>query len=269
MAYRRSGLGKKAVKLSEGLLSTAVDLTLVSIFYGLRFTSSGYADRAEREAHEDLYDLNYQTLKRAVVHLKRKGLIQAIKGRVILPEITTEGKKRLNSLIPQYDEKRIWDGRIYLVTYDLPVKRNAERNLLREFLKKIGCGMLQQSVWLTPYNPTELIREFSEERDLEDLILVSSLGKDGTIGEMELAELMEKVYHLEKLNYRYQELLIEAEDKRVDKERLVFLFLSILKDDPQLPFELLPEDWVGERAYRFFQKITQKTKKRRNKRVNI
>ncbi len=129
--------------------------------------------------------------------------------------------------------------------------------------------MLQQSVWLTPYNPTELIREFSEERDLEDLILVSSLGKDGTIGEMELAELMEKVYHLEKLNYRYQELLIEAEDKRVDKERLVFLFLSILKDDPQLPFELLPEDWVGERAYRFFQKITQKTKKRRNKRVNI
>lgn len=259
MAYKRALITRAVVKASEGLLSTVVDLTLVSIFYGLEFAAAGYGKgwRAERKTHEDLIDLNYETIKRSFSHLRQKGFIQSARERLVLPKITAEGKKRLKAIIPRYDEQRVWDKRIYLITYDLPVEQNNERNILREFLKKIGCAMLQQSVWLTPYNPTKLIGEFTEERNLEGLVLVSSLGEDGTIGEIELSELMDEVYNLSELNGRYREFLIETKEKDVNKSKLIFHFLSILQDDPQLPFELLSKDWLGEKAYRLFQKLTR------------
>ena len=259
MAYKRSSITKAVGKISEGLLSTAVDLVLVSIFYSFEVASAGYggARKAGIRTHEDISGLNYQTIKRAFTRLRRKGLIQSTKEKLLLPKITAEGKKRLEAILPKYDERRVWDQRIYLVTYDLPIRRNYDRDRLREFLKKIGCAMLQYSVWLTPYNPTKLIEEFTEERNLEGLILVSSLGKDGTIGDKELSELMEEVYHLSELNRRYGGLLIEAKQSNFSKEKVVFSFLSILQDDPQLPFELLPEDWLGEQAYRLFQKLTK------------
>jgi len=112
--------------------------------------------------------------------------------------------------------------------------------------------MLQESVWLTPYNPTGLLEEFAHDKGLADLILVSSLGRDGTVGGMDLPDLLEKVYHVSEINEKYREFLASRESAA--KEEIVFKFLSILIGDPQLPFKLLPEDWLGEEAYRLFQK---------------
>ena len=256
MAYKRLWIRK----VSEGVLEKAVDVTLVSIFYGFEFGfTGGKGEKAGVEAFKSLEDFNYQTIRRSFIYLRQKGFIQSVKEELTLPKITTEGKKRLESLIPRYDEKRTWDGRIYLIIYDLPIERNNERSYLRDFLKKIGCGMLQQSVWLTPYNPTKLIQEFVEERNLgEDLILVSSLGKGKTIGDWSLKELIEKVFNVQELNERYKKFIFKVEKGDLLRTQLIFTFLSILKDDPQLPFKLLPEDWIGERAYHLFQKVSRK-----------
>ncbi|MBU1327173.1 hypothetical protein KKB64_04890 [Patescibacteria group bacterium] len=32
-------------------------------------------------------------------------------------------------------------------------------------------------------------------------------------------------------------------------------YLSILRDDPQLPFQLLPDNWLGLKAYQLYRKI--------------
>ena len=247
-------------KISEGVLEKAVDVTLVSIFYGFEFGfTGGKGEKVEAEAFKSLEDFNYQTIRRSFTYLRQKGFIQSVKEELTLPKITAEGKRRLESLIPRYDEKRTWDSRIYLITYDLPIERNNERSYLRDLLKKIGCGMLQQSVWLTPYNPTKLIQEFVEERNLgEDLILVSSLGKGRTIGDWSLEELVERVYDVQELNERYKMFIFEVKKGELLRTQLIFTFLSILKDDPQLPFKLLLEDWAGERAYQLFQKVSSK-----------
>ncbi|MEK6624932.1 MAG: hypothetical protein AABY86_08190, partial [Bdellovibrionota bacterium] len=63
-----------------------------------------------------------------------------------------------------------------------------------KFLRKIGCGLLQESIWVTPFNPTELVREFVNDKNLAGTVLVSVLGKDGSIGGMTLEELIENVY---------------------------------------------------------------------------
>jgi phenylacetic acid degradation operon negative regulatory protein len=149
----------------------------------------------------------------------------------------------------------MWDGKIYLVAYDIPRESNKDRNLFRRFLKRIGCGMLQHSVWVTAYTPNKLINEFIYERGLDDeLIIVSSVGKDGTVGDTTLQELMEKVYGLSNLNERYLLFIEKVEKGELSTMReVVFSYLSILKDDPQIPFELLPRNWLGDTACKIYE----------------
>ncbi len=252
---------KRIKEVSEGVVSTAIDMLLVSTYFCFEFGLAGYGrgKGADDKAQKTLSEFNYKSMKQGLVNLKRKGFIQSAKEEMVLPKIAELGKKRLNSILPKYDCNRIWDGRVYLVTYDVPRKHNHNRNCLRGFLKKIGCGMLQHSVWLTPYNPKKLIGEFVENSQLNhELVVISSLGKDGTIGNKSLNELLDKVYDLSDLNDRYSEFLIEAK-KSVSREEIVFSFLAILKDDPQLPFKLLPNDWLGDKAYFLFKEKTKMT----------
>ena len=247
-------------KISDGVLAKTVDLVLVSIFYGLEFGFGGYGEtyKAAENTTNDLSEINYQRLKRGIFYLKKKGFVQSVRESASLPTITATGKRRLEGIVPRYEEERVWDKRIYLVTYDLPTKQNRQRDRLRNFLKKIGCGLLQESVWLTPYNPKKLLEEFLAESKLEsDLVIISSLGKDGTIGELDLIELMEKVYNLSEVNEKYKEFLEETAKGEVSRDKIIFSFLSILKGDPQIPFEILPKDWVGREAYKVFKKFAK------------
>ena len=116
-------------------------------------------------------------------------------------------------------------------------------------MKKLGCGLLQNSVWLTPYNPKNTLRDFIEEKNLSGAIIVSDIGKDGSIGEENIDELIRRVYRLNELNLRYKELINLIEEKKLNKIQAKFQYLNILQDDPQLPFEILPSDWLGDKAF--------------------
>lgn len=248
-------LNKRTIKnASEIFVERIVDMTLVAVYFNLEAPSlvrSSKRYQTSDRVDEDLEKYNYQSIKRAYSFLKRKGLIQVLKEVDTLPKITKTGLEKLRRIIPFYDKSRIWDKRIYLVSYDIPMERTRERHYLRDYLKKIGCGMLQQSIWLTPYNPSSLVAKFIEEHNLsKELILVSSIGSNGTVGEMDLADLMERVYHLKNINRRYIEFILNIREKRFTKNQVVFEFLSILRDDPQIPFSLLPDDWRGDEAYK-------------------
>lgn len=247
------------MNFGEKTLEKAVDIALVAIFFNMEVLVTKRKDWRKLEIYvgNDLEEFNYETIKRSISYLKKKGLIQAERERLTLPQITEEGQKRLSSILPRYDEKRVWGKRVYLITYDLPIKKNKERNYLRFFLKKIGCGMLQKSVWVTPYNPTKLLEQFTKEKGLNDLILISSLGKDGTVGNTDLSDLFVEVYELKSLNEKYKEFIFKAKENKSTKEQLVFYYLNILGNDPQLPFPLLPEWWVGDIANKYFNKIIQ------------
>src|SRR3989304_96162 len=98
------------------------------------------------------------TALRSLENLKRKGYIRYAKGKSDV-EVTAAGRKRLDRLASSYEEKRKWDGRLYMITYDIPESKKPIRDLLRHQLKKLGCGMLQASVWVTSYDPREVLRK--------------------------------------------------------------------------------------------------------------
>lgn len=48
-------------------------------------------------------------------------------------------------------KKKVWDGKWFLVFFDVPEIERNKRNYLRQYLKKIGFYQYQQSVYLFPY----------------------------------------------------------------------------------------------------------------------
>lgn len=264
----RKELHKLVLKISDGVLGTVTDLALYTFFCSL--TSFGKHPNPRdlykifQEANQIQEEINYQTFKQALYKLKRKGFLKFLKEKYWEPQITAAGKKRLSTLFPFYDSQRFWDKKIYLITYDISTTHNFQRDLLREYLKKIGCASLQASVWLTPYNPKRILKEFTQEHHLGGAILVSDLGSDGNIGEEDLKTLIARVYNLEGLNYEYQEFIKTYSRYRNPSPQQVSLaFYQILLRDPQLPFSLLSNGWTGNKAHRLFQKLTQQTQQNR------
>ncbi|HLE49133.1 MAG TPA: PaaX family transcriptional regulator C-terminal domain-containing protein [Patescibacteria group bacterium] len=257
----KSNLSKKVFELTEGVASRLTDMVLIMLYYGFEaaFSSRGDLWQAGEKVVGDFEYLNSNSIKNALKGLKKQGFIGNKGSSENISVITETGRKKLNATIPFYDNKRTWDKHVYLVTYDLPVSKNNQRNYLRTYLRTIGCGMLQESVWVTPYNPTKLIDEFVTDSFLEDsMILVSSFGNDGAIGDMDLRSLMDKVFKLSEINKRYRDFLHRTNNGGFTKEQLMFGYLAILKDDPQIPFELLPGDWLGGKANQvFLEKIKQ------------
>lgn len=257
---KKKGVKQLVLELSEGLLSTTTDILLFQFF--LLSSSIGKspshhgASQMVNEALDSLEDINYKTLKRSFLHLKKKGLVRILKEF----EITDYGRKRLKEVLPTYQKDRPWDQVIYLITYDILEEKRIYRDQLRKILIKLGAGYLQGSVWLTPYNPQKILKEFSQSSDFEGEIIVSRIGKDGYIGEESLEELISRVYKLEELNEEYQNFINEASTNKSpsDKEHkwnTAVSYLCILQRDPQLPWELLPEDWKGDKAYKRYSEI--------------
>lgn len=248
---------EKIIKATKGLVSTLSDYLLIQLYFGAELMVGGHGrnvHRASEAAWEDFFSGKGQTPeRRALYGLKSKGFVDYGRGRSDL-RITEAGLKRLQALVPFYDQKRVWDGKLYLITFDIPEQKKSQREILRSYLKKIGCGMLQLSVWITPYDPREVLRDFVFRSGLQGMVLVSDMGKDGSIGGIDIKALVERIFDLEFLNARYRQFVKQYRKPKGPGLTLAANFLSILKEDPQLPFDLLPDGWMGKEAYAIYAK---------------
>lgn len=249
---------RRVAKRIEGLVSSVTDVTLLSIFSVLYSARPGRRTMQDalfgpNGATELLEEVNYQVIKRALYKLTAKGFIKRTAQRTQEFEITAFGKRRIDTLIPEYHSRRPWDKHVYLISYDIPSTHNAARNLLRDHIRKTGGALLQDSLWIHPYNPSALLKEFTSVHSIPGTILVSKLGKDGTIGEEKLVDLLRRVYKLDDLADRYDEFLDRFSGKKIDSPALLCIaYSAVLTDDPQLPFPLLPHDFPAEEAYLLF-----------------
>lgn len=256
---RRRELQEKIEDFSFGVLSTSINLALSWVVFSTELMAGGRSPASVMravEAASGASGVNKESLKRAFWQAQNKGLLKRKRERGKEFWVATErGRKRLVAQFPTYFKDRRWDKRLYLVLYDIPEEQKRDREKLRQKLVKIGAGRLQNSSYLILWDPTEVLRNFIKENDLSGMVIVSDTGTDGSIGEKSLDELAWEVFRLDELNSRYQEFMNMTKSKELTAEQLVFFYLSILKDDPQLPFELLGPTWMGDRAFEALQKI--------------
>ena len=82
------------------------------------------------------------------------------KGNAYCLRLTEKGKKALafeQSVLSLKSQKRKWDGRWRIVTFDVPERRRGVRGRLRVTMKSVGFVLLQESVWVYPYDCEEFM----------------------------------------------------------------------------------------------------------------
>lgn len=266
---RNPDLKRTISRVTWGVTKTVAGLILYQVALGVAVATTG-GGKSSRTASEAIKNadaisdslfvaLDPDQWQSAWQNLRRRGLVNSIKGKQYEGLITERGLKRLEQEIPVYQEDRPWDKRIYLITYDIEEEDKDLRNDLRKYLKEIDCAELQKSTYLAVYNPRGLLREWLGGRLRSGDILVSDLGPDGSLGDRPLIELVADAYQLTKLNSDYGGFLEEFshadKDNQLLKQQVFFRYSSVLAQDPQLPFELLPDWWLGDKAFRLYRRI--------------
>lgn len=245
---------KLIFRLSEGLVARVVDIALVGVFYFAEThpLAKGSLRQQIGRIGGDLEITNYETLKRAFFAACQKGWINK------KLEITPEGQKRLNAILPgHFKKKKEWNGKWYIVSYDIPEGKRHLRNILRDKLEKLGFAQLHKSVWISPNNFLGDIEEITEKYHLSSFVILAVSDRLGREPSMDLAE---RIWQISEIGARYKKFVAEAEDGKLSQRSMLFKYLSILSNDPQLPSELLPADWQGEKAYKIYKDIPKKGK---------
>lgn len=260
---RDNALRDKVLELTGNFLEFTTDLILWNIFFALgagggnRHTRDIY--RAASQADKLVEQINYESFRRAFQQIKRRGLVNLIKeSGGFRWHLSDKGQERVEALIPVYDSRRSWDKRFYLITYDIPESKQDPRAKLRRFLQKLRAAKLQASVYLSPYNPRKRLKDYVKRNRIPGSIIVSDTGIKGSIGTDNFKTLVREVYGLEDLTKRYQEFTgryAGEEKKNYSRSQVALDFNLILRDDPQLPFELLPPSWEGAKAYQLYRDL--------------
>lgn len=201
---------------------------------------------------------------------RKKWLSSRRKGRLSQYSLTAKGRALLEEggqriFEPPFTE---WDSQWHLVLYSLPEKRRAARHALRTQLTWLGFGRLAPGTWISPHNrEKELSGIFSELKIQENVQLFCGQYQ----GFQPARELVKQCWDLDELANHYQDFIGRYEDeyreccenhrrgRPLDPQFcfnrrfwLTHEFQGIPLKDPNLPPELLPEDWIGTHGRTLF-----------------
>lgn len=173
-------------------------------------------------------------------------------GRVYL-ELTSVGRGNFKRRFPLFMQNRKWDGYFMIVVFDIEEKNRSVRQRLRHKLEELGFGMLQKSVWISPYHFEEDMKKFLDSNGLGDSALILTARK---LLMKDLRDFARRVWNVDEVNKGYLNVLNfirkvrEGEGlSRIEvKKRALTQYLDNLVIDPMLPKEFLPPNWARERA---------------------
>ncbi len=130
--------------------------------------------------YQSLYQspLSKRVIYTGLKNLEVRGLLN-LKGEHY--SFTEKGKTWLSNSHFKYFQHRYgkWDKKWRIILFDIPVEMEKERQIFRKRLKRIGCHMIQKSVFVFPYPCEEEIGDWCEELGLSDrvdIITADSVG---------------------------------------------------------------------------------------------
>jgi phenylacetic acid degradation operon negative regulatory protein len=211
-------------------------------------------------------DVEEKTARQAIARSADRGLLVPEKvGRRTRWHLTdharallTEGTKRIYSL---HHDPGSWDGRWLLVFVTVPESRRELRYRLRTRLGWAGFAPMAPGAWLSPW----------VDREAEAKEVLGELGLDGearsfagTVGGLgDVGALVAEAWDLDGIRAEYERFITRYRRRRPGADRDAFVATTRLVHDwrqfpfldPDLPSELLPRGWSGDRAARLFHRL--------------
>lgn len=213
----------------------------------------------------DCFEVREATVRVVVTRLRREGwLVSRRDGRETTYLLTERAWTMLDNRRTRIFHRldRPWDGLWHTVIYSVPETDRALREQLRKRLQWLGFGPLAQSVWVSPHDRVEEVRvDFAEHEAVRmDLFHARSQGARHD------RDIAARAWDLGALNSDYGDLLgwyrprldkyrageLNGRDALAERMRLVYDYRDFPYRDPDLPPELLPDDWAGREAHELF-----------------
>lgn len=244
----KSSIKNRITGFTKGLILNMVDLVLFEAKLFEEIVTDPRASHSLKimlEKIDQTLGFTPEKKKNAIYNAKKAGWIKED------GKLTKEGWEKINQIFPSYRKPKNWNGKWYLVIFDIPERIRLRRDILRKKLKKLGFGQLQASVWICPYNYLNNVLEIIRFYYLENFVILSETDK---LGQEESQDLAQRIWKLNKINEEYKKFIQKYSlQKEYSKFELEIDFYSVLEKDPNLPLELLPADWKGDEAYKLFR----------------
>lgn len=209
---------------------------------------------------QKIFDVSFNQKTRGTVSgLIREGHIEKIDEKENKYKLTASGFSELSLKFPFFRYlKQKWDGKWRILSYEIPEKKRELRDKLRREVTGWGLGPWHRSFWVTPHPIIDPLKQLVSQKEEERYI--QAFQSDHVFGDSNI--LIEKVWQKTALDKKYRELfktwhdILSKETDKVEKlQNIVGFYISILKQDPGLPPELVGEKWIGFEAFNIFKEI--------------
>jgi phenylacetic acid degradation operon negative regulatory protein len=219
-----------------------------------------------------LFGVSEQAVRSTLSRMSRGGWLESRKvGRHSYYSLTPkclalleEGAQRI--FRPRHDP---WDGRWHLLTYSIPEPKRHLRRRLRRRLQWLGFGALHQATWISPRDLRSEVEQVVDALQIRAHVEFFTAEHRGFTSDQEIVA---QCWNLEHLNDYYADFVarydppfqeywarlqagdgLKPQQCFVQRFMLVHEYRSSPYVDPNLPSELLPDDWLGEEAMQLFQ----------------
>jgi phenylacetic acid degradation operon negative regulatory protein len=213
----------------------------------------------------DCFDVPEATVRVVVARLRKEGWLGSRRdGRETTYLLTDSSRRQLEQGHSRIFERTTdpWDGQWNMVIYSVPETERALREQLRKKLYWLGFGPLSSSVWLSPHDRLDTIKASFADRPVIRLDTFRARSGSAAVDR----DMAARSWGLDALNREYAEMLehyrprlsryrdgkLHGRSALVERVRLVHDYRAFPHRDPDLPAQLLPEDWAGRAAHEVF-----------------
>ncbi len=220
------------------------------------------------------FGLSDQAVRSAVSRMCQAGLLKArSEGRKGYYSLTTRGHNLLSSGAQRIFVRKntTWNGTWNIVTYAIPEEERKMRDTFRRELIWMGYGALSGATMISPYDLTDEVTELAEQLGVLHRIHIFQAREQGIPDAKKIVSSCWDLVRIHEMYFefldiyqpKYENLLerIERNENIRDSEYFVERFLLIHEYrklpfyDPDLPEELLPEDWLRPKAANLFHEF--------------
>ena len=210
-----------------------------------------------------LLDVRDKAARQALARMEDRGWLARTRvGRQTRWNLTDRSRALLESGAERIyafgREPRSWDQRWLVLLASIPDTDRTARYRMTQGLSWAGFGSLGQGVWISPWVDREqTVVQLMHELGIEATVFRAEIGAMGSGG-----ALAAQAWDVLALHAEYEEFLLES--KRVSQNphrgadatrylaALVHRWRRFPLLDPDLPDELLPDDWPGRAAAEAF-----------------
>ena len=223
-----------------------------------------------------LFGLSGQAVRSTLSRMSQKGWLVSYRvGRHSFYSVTPKCLRLLEEGAQRIFQPRCdpWDGQWHLLTYSIPESRRHLRRRLRQQLLWLGFGALHQATWISPRDLRADVEQVVNTLGVRPYVEFFSAEHRGFADD---EEIVTRCWNLRQLNDYYGDFIarygppfeehqarliannsVEPRECFMQRFMLIHEYRSSPYLDPNLPLELLPDDWLGERATELFQQYHQ------------